>query len=68
MTDTTIEEQPAPTITGKDRCDLCSAQAYVHVTFEVGDLMFCNHHYKKGKEKIDSLAVEIVDESWQLVS
>lgn len=66
MTDTSTQEQPTATITTKDRCDLCSAQAYVHVYFEVGDLMFCNHHYHKGKDKIDSIAVEVVDESWQL--
>lgn len=67
MTDTSPTEQPtAATITTKDRCDLCSAQAYVHVFFEVGELLFCNHHYKKGKDKIDSTAVKVVDESWQL--
>lgn len=54
------------TITAMDRCDNCGAQAYVHVLFETGDLLFCNHHYTKNKDAIAGIAIEITDESDRL--
>lgn len=55
-----------------DRCDSCSAQAYVKVIGKVGELLFCSHHYNKivdntvGYDKIMNFMVEIVDERKRL--
>jgi len=36
-----------PTLTARDRCDRCGAQAYVVATLPSGlDLFFCAHHAK----------------------
>ena len=40
------------TLTAHDRCDSCGAQAYVRVTLETGELLFCAHHGAKYKEKL----------------
>ena len=43
----------APTLTAADRCDRCSAQAYVRATLHAGgELLFCAHH---GREHIPAL-------------
>lgn len=60
-------------LTAEDRCDRCSAQAYVSVTGVNGELMFCGHHYNKimnhvlGHEKMMSYAYSIVDEREKLI-
>lgn len=60
-------------LTAEDRCDRCSAQAYVSVTGVNGELMFCGHHYNKimnhvlGYEKMMAYAYSIVDEREKLV-
>jgi hypothetical protein len=53
-------------LTAADRCDRCSAQAYVRATLHAGgELLFCAHH---GREHIPALAglAEIHDESDRL--
>ncbi len=51
-----------------DRCDRCSAQAYVRaVLLSGGELMFCAHHGKKYAEKLKSVAAHIQDESERLI-
>lgn len=45
-----------------DRCDRCSAQAFILAKGIQGELMFCNHHYNKFKENIDSWAFEVINE------
>jgi ribosomal protein L37E len=51
-----------------DRCDRCSAQAYVKVTGVSGDLLFCAHHYNnimstpEGYDKMMQFMYEILDE------
>jgi hypothetical protein len=55
-----------------DRCDRCAAQAYVKVIGNVGELLFCSHHYNKvvddkiGYEKIMKFMVEVIDERVRL--
>lgn len=50
-----------------DRCDVCSAQAYVRVVFESNsELTFCNHHYRNNESKLLKVAKTIFDESAQL--
>lgn len=56
-----------------DRCDKCSAQAYVQVKGSTGDLLFCGHHYEKimnnpdGYTRMMSFMLEIVDERERLI-
>ena len=60
-------------LTMEDRCDRCSAQAYVSVTGVNGELMFCGHHYNKimndadGYKNMMSYAYSVVDEREKLI-
>lgn len=44
-------------LTLADRCDSCGSQAFVRASFMEGELMFCQHHYSKHYEKINSQAI-----------
>ncbi len=56
------------TLTANDRCDRCSAQAYVSVKGLSGELMFCSHHYNKvmdnavGYDAMMKFAIQFIDE------
>jgi len=60
-------------LNASDRCDVCSAQAYVYVVGVTGDLLFCAHHYSKimdnavGYDKMMKFAYQIIDEREKLV-
>lgn len=45
-----------------DRCDYCSAQAFVSAEFMNGILMFCGHDYVKHEAKIREAALQIRDD------
>lgn len=73
-----IQEQPVAkekeyTLNALDRCDSCSAQAYVQVKGSTGDLMFCGHHYEKimnnpdAYTKMMAFMLEVVDERDRLI-
>jgi hypothetical protein len=55
-----------------DRCDSCPSQAYVKVIGNVGELLFCSHHYNKimnnpvGYKNMMNFMVEIIDERSRL--
>lgn len=55
-----------------DRCDRCSAQAYVLIKGATGELMFCGHHYDKIMNNPDTyikmmgFMLEVVDERERL--
>ncbi len=67
MTETS-EQTSEWTLTAMDRCDSCSAQAYVHVKGISGELFFCGHHYNKANgDKLNSFAFEVIDERERLV-
>ncbi|EPH02894.1 hypothetical protein HMPREF1531_02210 [Propionibacterium sp. oral taxon 192 str. F0372] len=54
-------------LTAEDRCDRCSAQAYMRVTLPSGgELLFCAHHGKVHHEKLNQVALHIQDETQQL--
>ena len=61
--DETTEPEPY-LLDARDRCDACTAQAYVRVYLESGVLDFCGHHYNKFGNRIT--AVEIRDEREKL--
>lgn len=57
----------APRLTAHDRCDRCSAQAYVKVVLSAGgELLFCAHHARAHEEALRPLAAEVIDESDRL--
>lgn len=59
-TDTKVEKNPtAVKMSAVDRCDKCGAQAYVKVTFKQGHLLFCGHHYKDNRAKLDQVALDV---------
>ena len=45
-----------------DRCDRCSAQAYVKAVGVSGELYFCGHHFAGMEESLSKWAFEIIDE------
>jgi len=55
-----------------DRCDSCASQAYVKVIGNVGELLFCSHHYNKimnnavGYSNMMKFMVEVIDERSRL--
>lgn len=60
-------------LTTFDRCDKCSAQAYVMIKGSTGELLFCGHHYDKimsnpdAYTKMMSFMLEVVDERDRLI-
>lgn len=56
----------------KDRCDRCQAEALVSVVGLNGELLFCGHHYNKimstatGYKKMVDFAITITDERSKL--
>lgn len=60
-------------LNANDRCDRCSAQAYVMVKGATGDLLFCGHHYDKimnnpdAYTKMMGFMLEVLDERERLV-
>ncbi len=62
------EESKVWLLDATDRCDKCSAQAYVKVIGKSGELLFCSHHYNRimddaeGYSKMMKFMIEVVDE------
>lgn len=56
------------TLSALDRCDRCSARAYVRVSGINGELLFCSHHYNSimndpnGYKSMMKFMISIVDE------
>ncbi|MBK9740056.1 MAG: hypothetical protein IPO93_11165 [Actinobacteria bacterium] len=58
----------APALSATDRCDRCSAQAYVRVVLPGGaDLLFCGHHWSRHETVLRPQAVQVVDETHRLM-
>jgi hypothetical protein len=55
-------------LTALDRCDRCSARAYVMVSGINGELLFCSHHYNAimndadGYRAMMKFMISVVDE------
>lgn len=56
-----------PQLTARDRCDRCGAQAYVAVSLQAEDLLFCGHDYAKHEAKLSEIAVSVRDERARLL-
>lgn len=57
---------PERVLTANDRCDSCSAAARVVATFLNGELMFCGHHARLLKKRLESDAVNVYDPEAEL--
>jgi hypothetical protein len=74
MNMTVEQEEQVWLLDATDRCDSCTAQAYVKVMGRVGELLFCNHHYNKimdnavGYDRMMKFMVEVIDEREKLDS
>lgn len=54
-------------LSAADRCDRCTAQAYVRVTLSSGgELLFCAHHGREHAERLREVATAIHDETGRL--
>ena len=68
----TIEQEDVWVLDATDRCDRCSAQAYVKVIGKIGELLFCAHHYNGvmdnavGYDKMMKFMVSVIDERERL--
>ena len=65
-TDGTVDQLELPVLSAHDRCDLCCAQAYIRVTLESGELLFCAHHGAKFKDKLAATALVWEDQTSRL--
>jgi 5-bromo-4-chloroindolyl phosphate hydrolysis protein len=67
------EEKKVWTLSPKDRCDSCNAEALVQVKGVTGELLFCGHHYNKimndptGYTKMMNFMYEVIDERDKLI-
>lgn len=67
------EEAKEWQLTAIDRCDSCSAQAYVRIKGSTGELYFCGHHYDKimndpdAYTKMMAFMLEVLDERERLI-
>lgn len=68
------EEEKVWILDARDRCDRCSAQAYVKVLGKNNtDLLFCGHHYDKamsnavGYDNMMKYMESVIDERERLV-
>lgn len=66
-------EAPAPILNASHRCDRCGSRAYVVTVLarspklvHGGELLWCQHHFRKYAEAITPLLSAIVDETAQL--
>lgn len=48
------------------RCDQCGVQAYWSVWIDMTEMAFCGHHFRAGETKLRSLAMAVIDHSWEL--
>lgn len=62
------DQNLSATLTAMDRCDVCGAQAYIKVSLATGELLFCAHHGKANKEKLEPIAKGWIDETDKLLS
>lgn len=58
-----IAEHMTVGLTRQDRCDRCSAQAFVRATLTGGlTLLFCGHHYRNHQDGLAAAGARIHDE------
>ena len=55
--------ETAKVIQPQDRCDRCIAKAFYMVVFNRGDLYFCAHHFREHEDSFIETALDIYDET-----
>jgi len=63
-----MDQNQSSSLNANDRCDVCGAQAYIKVSLATGELLFCAHHGKANKEKLEPIAKAWLDESDRLLA
>jgi hypothetical protein len=63
-----LETKSPSELNANDRCDVCGAQAYIKVSLATGDLLFCAHHGRENKEKLEPIAISWQDETDKLLA
>lgn len=63
-----IERPVSNRLNNADRCDTCSAQAFVHVTMpnSIHGLLYCSHHFNKYEDNLRKVAIDITDERYKI--
>jgi hypothetical protein len=61
------DQNPSATLSALDRCDVCGAQAYIRASLATGELLFCAHHGKANKAKLEPIAKGWLDETDKLL-
>lgn len=56
-------------LTRQDRCDRCSAQAFVRATLpgDGGVLLFCGHHFRAHESALSGAGARVHDERHRLL-
>jgi hypothetical protein len=62
------DQNQGATLSALDRCDVCGAQAYIRASLATGELLFCAHHGKANKEKLEPIAKGWLDETDKLLA
>jgi len=64
----TLVQDPTAELDATHRCDRCGAQAYVRAMLEdwAQPLLFCGHHFKDHKTKLNELGAWVHDETDKL--
>lgn len=58
------ESMMSAPLTVQDRCDRCSAQAYVRLMMSGSglEMLFCGHHFEKNAAALSSCAIVVTDD------
>ena len=56
------------TLVSTDRCDACGSQAYVKVSKETDELLFCGHHYNKNGDALDAAGWNVSVDTRELLT
>jgi len=65
--DAPVQATTISSLTAQDTCDSCGAQAYVRVTLEFGELLFCGHHASKHRDSLGDRVLVWHDETDRLL-
>lgn len=68
-TSTSVVDSETPTLSITDRCDRCSAQAYVMTRMPSGsDLLWCGHHFAGNEPQLVAKGATIVVDSRHMLT
>ena len=65
--DVNVESVLYSPLQNSDRCDYCSARAYVRVWISDSTLPFCGHDFKENQDKLEAVADHVQDETHSIL-